>query len=310
VNGQRWFKGNTHTHTLHSDGDSTPAEVVAWYRDHGYDFLMLTDHNATTCVDAPDAPCGLDEPFLVINSEEITDGFNNKPIHINALDVPAYVEPQHGANVVDLLQRNIDAVRRVSGVPQVNHPNFHRALTAADLSALENCRLLEIYNGHPDVNNLGGAGMPGMETNWDQILSSGRLMYGIADDDAHIFRGRPRSGAANPGRGWVVVRARYLDTKEIMDALDHGDFYSSSGVELTEYEVTGTGLTVAADTQASRSYDIQFIGANGRILKHVRASAASYAFGESDQYVRAKIVDSTGKAAWTQPVFPHRSKGR
>ena len=26
----RWFKGNTHTHTLNSDGDSTPDEVVRW----------------------------------------------------------------------------------------------------------------------------------------------------------------------------------------------------------------------------------------------------------------------------------------
>lgn len=29
----RWFKGNTHTHTLNSDGDSTPDEVVRWYRE-------------------------------------------------------------------------------------------------------------------------------------------------------------------------------------------------------------------------------------------------------------------------------------
>src|SRR5262245_1668071 len=31
-----WYKGNTHTHTLNSDGDSTPDEVVRWYRSHGY----------------------------------------------------------------------------------------------------------------------------------------------------------------------------------------------------------------------------------------------------------------------------------
>ena len=32
----RWFKGNTHTHTLNSDGDSSPDDVVRWYRDHRY----------------------------------------------------------------------------------------------------------------------------------------------------------------------------------------------------------------------------------------------------------------------------------
>ncbi|MDA1259808.1 MAG: hypothetical protein O3A20_04225, partial [Planctomycetota bacterium] len=40
-----WFKGNTHTHTLWSDGDAAPEVSVAWYRDHGYHFLALSDHN-------------------------------------------------------------------------------------------------------------------------------------------------------------------------------------------------------------------------------------------------------------------------
>ena len=40
-----WYKGNTHTHTLWSDGDAAPELAVAWYKEHGYDFLSLTDHN-------------------------------------------------------------------------------------------------------------------------------------------------------------------------------------------------------------------------------------------------------------------------
>jgi len=41
----RWWKGNTHTHTLWSDGDGAPEWVVDWYREHDYDFLALSDHN-------------------------------------------------------------------------------------------------------------------------------------------------------------------------------------------------------------------------------------------------------------------------
>ncbi len=40
-----WYKGNTHTHTLWSDGDAAPELAAAWYRDHGYHFLVLSDHN-------------------------------------------------------------------------------------------------------------------------------------------------------------------------------------------------------------------------------------------------------------------------
>ncbi len=41
----QWWKGNLHTHTLWSDGDSYPELVVDWYKEHGYDFLALSDHN-------------------------------------------------------------------------------------------------------------------------------------------------------------------------------------------------------------------------------------------------------------------------
>jgi hypothetical protein len=41
----KWQRGNTHTHTLWSDGDAPPESAIAWYVDHGYDFLVLSDHN-------------------------------------------------------------------------------------------------------------------------------------------------------------------------------------------------------------------------------------------------------------------------
>src|SRR5205809_5332801 len=40
-----WYKGNLHTHTLWSDGDDYPENVVSWYKDQGYNFLALSDHN-------------------------------------------------------------------------------------------------------------------------------------------------------------------------------------------------------------------------------------------------------------------------
>ena len=68
----RWFKGNTHTHTVNSDGDSTPDEVVRWYREHGYNFLVLTDHNYLTAVDGLNAVHGAAEKFIVVRGEEVT----------------------------------------------------------------------------------------------------------------------------------------------------------------------------------------------------------------------------------------------
>src|SRR5690349_23467517 len=92
----RWYKGNTHTHTLNSDGDSTPDDVVKWYREHGYQFLVLTDHNFLTGVDGLNALHGANEKFLVVKGEEVTDTLGDFSLHINGLDVGRQIEPQHG----------------------------------------------------------------------------------------------------------------------------------------------------------------------------------------------------------------------
>src|SRR5215213_5613410 len=88
----RWFKGNTHTHTLNSDGDSTPDEVVRWYRDHRYNFLALTDHNYLTSVDGLNAVHGAAEKFLVIRGEEVTSSASSKAVHVNGLNVDSLVK--------------------------------------------------------------------------------------------------------------------------------------------------------------------------------------------------------------------------
>lgn len=42
---QKFWKGNMHTHSYWSDGNTFPEEVAWWYKSHGYHFLAVTDHN-------------------------------------------------------------------------------------------------------------------------------------------------------------------------------------------------------------------------------------------------------------------------
>ncbi len=301
-----WYKGNTHTHTLNSDGDSTPDAVVEWYRSHRYSFLVLTDHNFLTSVDGLNALHGADGKFLVIRGEEVTDGFEGKPLHINGLDVASKVDPQKGTSVIDVLQRNVDAIRKASGVPHINHPNFGWAVTADELKQVKNNRLFEIFNGHPQTNNLGGGGVPGLEAAWDTILSSGTLLYGIAVDDAHTFKDPGNPAVAGPGRGWVMVRAPRLEARAILDAMERGDFYATTGVTLAEYQATATSISLKVATSAFAKYRIQFIGSGGKVLNEIAAPSASYTFAGAEGYVRAKVIESNGLAAWTQPTLVKR----
>ncbi len=300
-----WYKGNTHAHTLNSDGDSTPDEVVRWYRERDYHFLVLTDHNYVTSVDGLNALHGADERFLVIKGEEVTDSFDKTPIHVNGLNVGTTVDPQGGATVLETLQRNVDAVREVSGVPHINHPNFQWAITAEELQRVQNARLFEVYNGHPKVNNIGqGAGGPlGLEQMWDRVLSSGKLLYGIAVDDAHVFKRPWDRNAARPGHGWVMVRAQRLAVEDLMFALEQGHFYASTGVEVIDYQVSEDRMTVVVSEEGDSKYRVEFIGGGGTVLREVIENPAVYEFQGNEGYVRARVIESNGRMAWLQPVI-------
>ncbi|MEP7274055.1 MAG: hypothetical protein ABI882_21330, partial [Acidobacteriota bacterium] len=156
--------------------------------------------------------------------------------------------------------------------------------------------------GHPQVNNEGGGGMPGLEEMWDFLLSNGKLLYGVAVDDAHVFKRPWARDASRPGQGWVFVSAERLTASAVLAALERGDFYSSTGVQLQSYQSSEKGITITVKEDKSTRYRIQFIGKGGRVLKQEIASPATYRMQGDEGYVRAKIIDSNGRCAWTQPV--------
>jgi hypothetical protein len=298
----RWYKGNTHTHTLNSDGDSTPDDVVRWYREHGYQFLVLTDHNFLTSVDGLNALHGADERFLVVKGEEVTSSVGEKALHVNGLDVSRKVDPATGASVLEVLQRNVDGIRTAGGVPHINHPNFRWSITGDELRQVRNSKLFEIYNGHPQVNGLGGGGVPGLEEVWDAILSSGVLLYGVAVDDAHTFKQPGNPNVAGPGRGWIAVRAPRLEARALLDAIERGEFYASTGVELEDLQVSPQRVHVAVKPAAWSKYRVQFLGKGGRVLSESTEPVATYVPKGDEGYVRARVLESNGRMAWIQPV--------
>jgi hypothetical protein len=58
--------------------------------------------------------------FLLIQSEEVTDKFGRWPIHLIASGIQDYMKPRGGSSPVDVIQRNLDALkaqRERTGVP-------------------------------------------------------------------------------------------------------------------------------------------------------------------------------------------------
>jgi hypothetical protein len=81
-------------------------------------------------------------------------------------------------------------------------------------------------------------------------------------------------------------------------------------VTLKDYQATDAGITITIQNDGPflRKTRTQFIGANGAVLKDTTSNPAAYAFTGREMYVRARIVDSDGNCAWTQPVFVHDAR--
>lgn len=299
--GLRWFKGNTHAHTTMSDGDSSPEVVAKWYKNNGYQFLVLSDHNVLTNTETLNHL--QDSTFLLIPGEELTTSYKKKPVHVNGLGLSRLIEPKIDSTLLGTIQKNVDAVREENSVPHINHPNFRWAFNHETLTRVRNYNLLEIFNGHPMVNNFSGGGWPGMEQVWDHLLTSGQRVYGIAVDDAHHFKKEFRANRSNPGRGWVQVRAHSLNQEEILRNLDAGWFYASTGVVLTRIIIQSKRIELHIQNKWDNKYRTEFIGSKGKVLFESVSNPAVFDLKDEKKYVRAKVYDSGGSVAWVQPVF-------
>jgi hypothetical protein len=289
--------------------------------------------------------------FLLIQGEELTDRFERKPIHMNASNVLEAIKPQGGGSVVETMKNNLTAVEEQAerfGQPMLthlNHPNFGYAITAEELAMVTKEHFFEVYNGHPSVHHLGDETHAGVERMWD-VINTLRIaemgeepVYGLGNDDSHNYFG---TGGASPGRGWIMVRARFLTPEPIIRAIEEGDFYASSGVSLRDvrFDPKSRTLEVEIDPEAGVRYSTQFIGTLrdydrtrkpvkdkdgkplpvtqrysndvGKVLSSVEGTSARYVLTGDELYVRAVVTSSQSpenpsfpnqKAqAWTQPV--------
>jgi len=304
-----WYRGNTHAHSSNSKGgDSAPDALARWYREHGYQFVFMTDHDEVLTDVAPiNALLGRRDWFLVLPGQEMGERLlrkNDTPgdLHINALFSSKVIWPDKAGTT---LAGAIAPVLEQGAMVQINHPNYKWSLKPSDLDEVPDGALIEIWNGLPKINNIGGADgkgevKPSSEGFWDYLLSRGKIVWATGADDVHVLKGE----APGAGKAWIVVRAPELTSAAIKTAMAAGDFYASNGVTLTDIAADDTSFTVTIPgSEAGPRYTTRFIGQGGQVLAEVAGLTPSYRFKGSETYVRARITDSDGRYAWTQPVF-------
>lgn len=273
------------------------------------------------------APRFQDEGFLILRAEEITDSFEGKPLHMNATNIQSLIEPGHGSSVAKTLQNNIDAVnaqREETGqpmIPHINHPNFGWAISVEDMKALRGERFFEVFNGHPMVRNYGDSARMSTEDMWDQIniayLNKGQqLMYGLATDDSHHYH-KFGGQFSNSGRGWIMVQAKSLSPEALIEAMEAGDFYASTGISLQQLEQGKGKIELTIEGETGIQYTTHFVGVrkgsnSSEVFASVEGTSASFEMTEDILFLRARIESTKPKEnpfqegdvemAWTQPI--------
>jgi hypothetical protein len=295
----QFHRGNIHTHTDRTDGDSPPEDVYAWYQDHGYAFLAITDHNTLT------DPALFEERrrpgFITLRGEEVTMTSRGKPVHVNALCTRSVIGggpsdfPDPGA----ALRWAVAQVAAQGGVALVNHPNFEWALGADDLPSARGAHLIEIWSGHPHVRPAGDAFHPSSESLWDGALAAGLDFAPAAVDDMHHLAPTALDPASRPGRAFVEVFAPEASEAAVCEALRDGRLYASNGVRLAALAVEGDVFKVRTVEPAR----VELVGQGGSVLATVALEAgaeATYTLRGGERWVRARITDAAGRRAWTR----------
>ena len=247
----RYFKTGLHCHTHISDGTPSPEEMKAFYKAQGYQILSITDHNVIA-----DHSAMNEEDFLLLTGVEynISNISATRPwdrwaetYHLNFIakrpdnlwqpllptrnDAPAKphlakIDYQEFPRVYSLENNNalIAEANKRGFFVIYNHPNWC-VHSYPDYAGLEGLWGMEMFNNdclpvtpqdgdnsqiYADLSNLGKNVMP------------------VAADDAH--------GEAKVGGGWVMIGAEKLEYGSVIEAMEKGDLYASTGPEI--YELT------------------------------------------------------------------------
>jgi hypothetical protein len=279
-NSNKWYKGNTHTHAKFSDDNDindVPA-IAKWYESAGYNFILLSEHNNRVVKkqvicheEASDKP-----NFIMLCGLELS-----KKRHHTALGIDKYIGDESS------LQDGVNKTLSAGGVPILNHPQ-DPVVSSKNFLATSGLNHFEVFNGQRPEQT------PATEVLWDSILSSqnGRPVFAVASDDNHYKE-------SSVGRGWIMVKSPSLTPEDIEENIRKGNFYASTGVFITDYQVSKK--TIKINTENGNS--ISFIGKNGVVLSTVKGSGATYSIKGNELYIRSKITNDKGKSAWTQPVF-------
>ena len=312
------FKGNLHSHTTNSDGRLKPEDSIKLFKNHGYNFLCLSEHDKYTdlseefntddfiilpgleasayLLDEAGVPVKCHHIHGILGDEDDRKAATEKLYeNMEMVQPPIYKGKWDGALVAQELS---DKLKAHGCITMYNHPIWSRVRESEFINT-KGLWALEIFNY--DTVNESGTGFD--STYWDVMLREGKHIWGTATDDNH-----------NPGTfddacgGWIAVQAKTLEHDEIIKAMKRGEYYSSAGPTIKAWGIVDGKAVVKCSDDVRR---INFITGNhindGRTIMTdsviEKITYGEYELKGHEPYIRVECIDWLGRVAWSNPIY-------
>jgi hypothetical protein len=279
VGGPRWYRGDLHLHTVHSDGERHPGELVSAAHAGGLDFIVSTDHN-TNAANRVWPVCDTGS-LLVIPGEEVTTRHG----HWLAvgLSAHAWVDWRYGPRD-GVFPRLAAEVRQAGGLVVAAHPAVPLPGSAWEFG-FAHLDALEVWNGRWNIDDELSLRI------WQRLLRRGRRVVAVGGSDSHDKHqlvGSPQT----------AVHAGELSIPAIVDGLGCGRTYivrsRDVACELTAscpnsgaLDVAGPGQTLRVPPETPVTVTAVISGAPG--TKAALITAAGCAGRAAVRSVRARL---------------------
>ena len=309
-----WYRGDLHTHTVHSDGVIEAQHLLSIAKENGLDFIALTDHNTISGLrDFLRSPV---PGLLAIPGMELTT-FRG---HALAVGIVEWMDWRTGFEGREMAQNVLDTLS-ASGLFIIAHPIHEDDPVCTGCSwryadtMPGKAHGVEVWNGAWNDRNEQSLHL------WYEWLNKGHRITGTAGTDCHA----PQYGKTQERNvGLNVVNSRSLSRSAILEGIRKGRLYLSCGPEISLRGKCGRGQWVPiGGAMEGREQDIEVgwrkcpEGSNFRLIidgsvgeKWAATTEGTKSLSLTDSAVRWCLVelrDLKGQmAALTNPIYINR----
>lgn len=286
VTSQQWQRANFHAHSRAwigiTNGAQSKTEIIERYRSLGYTVPSVSDYQHIAAKDGIDTFPAYEHGYNLVKQHQLVIGAHD----VEWFDFLLWQSFSHQQYIIDRVKRKADLVA-------IAHPSTRDAYSVESLQKLTGYDLLEIANGSHTVPEL-----------WDVVLTSGRPVWVIGDDDTHDLLDPKRTAA-----GWTMIGAPSAKAADVIEALRVGRHYAVARrgavgaadiVTLDSLTVNGSMITVTIKGAPSM---ISFVGEHNVAKQAIRdVTTSSYTMADTDPFIRV-VVDSPQTQLYLNPII-------